>query len=70
MMEAFRMSKLSAVLLPLLVAATTALFASDADRIHEEDDIRESVFSYQFEQRDICRYWKYREPAFDSDRKA
>jgi len=43
------MSKLSAVLLPLLVAATTALFASDADRIHGEDDIRESVFLYQFE---------------------
>jgi hypothetical protein len=45
MIEAFRVSKLSAVLIPLLVAATTALFASDADRIHEENDIREAELS-------------------------
>jgi hypothetical protein len=48
-MKGPRIYRLSFVLVPLLLAYSTTLFASDADRISEEDHIREAVFLYQFD---------------------
>jgi hypothetical protein len=48
-MKGPRIYRLSFVLVPLLLAYSTTLFASDADQISEEDDIREAVFLYQFD---------------------
>jgi hypothetical protein len=48
-MKDFRGSNLSVVLLSLFLIVGATLFASDSDRIREEDDIREAVFLYQFD---------------------